>query len=256
MEMTHPLYGAKWVAGAKEAAAPVIIRKFRTESAGKAVLHITGLGYFHAQINGVDVTDHRLQPAVSEYGPRDLSRFLYPLKDRFTHRIYFCTYDVTDLVKEGENELRIWLGNGWYRQTERRAEGPMAFGDRLKTIFALELPGERIASDGSESWEESQIRQSDLFTGEVHDLGFVPVYRGPVTVLPEDGAILAPQIGAPDRLIRTVTPRLIGTMGSKRIYDTGENISGVVRLTAAGDPGAEIRIRFAEELDNDGGPDF
>ena len=87
MEMTHPLCGAKWIAGSKEAEAPYIIRKFRAEKAGKAVLHITGLGYFHAQINGMDVTDHRLQPPVSEYGPRDLIRFSYPLSDTFTHRI-------------------------------------------------------------------------------------------------------------------------------------------------------------------------
>ena len=159
MEKTHPLWGAKWVAGSKDAESPFIIRKFRVESTGKAVLHITGLGYFHAQINGKDVTDHRLQPAVSEFGPRDLERFLYPLKDRFTYRIFFCSYDVSGLVQEGWNELKVWLGNGWYRQTERRDEGPMSFGDTLKTIFALELPGARIVSDGSESWVESQIRR-------------------------------------------------------------------------------------------------
>ena len=256
MEITHPLYGAKWVAATCEAVAPVIIRRFRQDTPGKAVLHITGLGYFHARINGKDVTDHRFQPVVSEYGPRDLSRFTYPLKDSFTHRIYFCSYDVTELLKTGENELRIWLGNGWYRQTERRDEGPMSFGDTLKTVFSLELPGERIVSDGSESWEESQIRYDNLFIGEVHDLGFVPGAQRPVTVLPDEAAILSPQIGAPDKIIRTLSPRLIRKSGNSRIYDTGENISGIVRLTASGAPGEEIRIRYAEGLTSEGALDF
>ena len=256
MEMTHPLCGAKWVAGSKEAASPYIIRKFRAEKAGKAVLHITGLGYFHAQINGMDVTDHKLQPAVTEYGPRDLSRFSYPLSDTFTHRIYFCTYDVSALVKEGENELRIWLGNGWYRQTERRDEGPMSFGDTLKTIFALELPGKRIVSDGSEEWTESQIRYNNLFTGEIHDLGHRADPGLPVAVLPEDPAALVPQTGIPDKVVRTLKPSLIGRKDGKRIYDAGENISGVVRLTASGVAGEQILIRFAEELDAEGSLDF
>ena len=67
MEKTHPLWGAKWVAGSKDAESPFIIRKFRVESTGKAVLHITGLGYFHAQINGKDVT--RLLRYLANYDP-------------------------------------------------------------------------------------------------------------------------------------------------------------------------------------------
>ena len=256
MEHTHPLYGAKWVAATHEATAPVIIRRFKVDHLGTAMLHITGLGYFHAQINGKDVTDHRFQPVVSEYGPRDLSRFSYPLKDTFTHRIYFCSYDVSSLVKEGENELRIWLGNGWYRQTERQDEGPMAFGDTLKTIFSLELDADRIVSDGSEVWEESQIRYDNLFIGEIHDLGFVPGPQKPVTVVQDETAVLSPQIGLPDKVIRTVSPRLIRRMGNKRIYDTGENISGLVRLTASGAPGEKVVIRFAEEMTPEGELDF
>ena len=134
MDRTHPLYGAKWIGGDKECQSPVIRRRFSAEQPQKATLHITGLGYFIVRINGNAVTDHRLQPVCSEYGPRDLSAFLYPLKDSFTHRIYFCSYDVTHLLQGGEEELTVQLGNGWYRQKERTEEGPMVFGETLKTI--------------------------------------------------------------------------------------------------------------------------
>jgi len=259
MERTHPLYGAKWIGANKECQSPRIFRRFSAERPKKAMLHITGLGYFIARINGIAVTDHRLQPVCSEYGARDLSAFLYPLKDSFTHRIYFCSYDVTALLRDGDEELTVQLGNGWYRQKARTVEGPMAFGDILKAIFCLELIYEdrtvRICSDGSETWQESQILNNDLFIGEIHDFSLIPAPEAPVTVLPEEQAILSPQTGTPDKIIRTIIPRLLREAEGVRIYDAGENITGVVRLLADGAPGEKVTLRFAEELGQDGALD-
>lgn len=256
----HPLSGCRWIAAAKECQSPIFLRRFTAENPLSATLHITGLGYFYAEINGNAVSDHYFQPVVSEYGPRDLSIFLYPIKDRFTHRIYFCSYDVSTLLRSGENCLSIQLGNGWYRQTERSVEGPMAYGDTLKTIFCLELvyPDRilRICSDGSETWQESNILYNNLFTGELHDFTHVPASEAPVTVLPEETAVLSPQIGIPDRCIRTILPRLIRETGGCRIYDAGENITGVVRLLANGTVGERVILRFAEKLSANGQLDF
>lgn len=260
MDITHPLYGAKWIAGDKECQSPVIRKNFSTRRPKNAMLHITGLGYFVAWVNGHAVTEHRLQPVCSEYGRRDLTTFQYPLNDHFTHRIYFCSYDVTALLKEGKNELSIQLGNGWYRQTERTAEGPLTYGDILKTVYCLELnydgETERICSDGSETWQDSFIRYNNLFTGEVHDHQFIPGKETAVTVLPDERAILSPQIGTPDKIIRTITPRLLWERDGRRIYDAGENITGLVRLTVSGGPGEQVVLRFAEELAPDGTLDF
>lgn len=260
MDITHPLYGAKWIAGSRESQSPVIRRRFRAERPQKAMLYITGLGYFSARVNGYAVTEHRLQPVCSEYGARDLTLFQYPLKDHFTYRIYFCSYDVTALLREGENILTVQLGNGWYRQTERNAEGPLAYGDILKAIYCLELSyddrKERICSDGSETWQDSFIRYNNIFTGEVHDLRFVPDKERAVTVLPDETAILSPQIGCPDKIITTIAPKLLWEKGGRRIYDAGENISGLVRLRVDGNPRERVVLRFAEELTADGSLDF
>ena len=87
MDIIHPLYGAKWIAGSTDCQSPVFFRRFHVGQLSNAVLHITGLGYFSAQVNGSPVTEHRLQPVCSEYGARDLTQFQYPLKDHFTYRI-------------------------------------------------------------------------------------------------------------------------------------------------------------------------
>lgn len=260
MDIIHPLYGAKWIAGSKDCQSPVFFRRFHVGKLSNAVLHITGLGYFSAQVNGSPVTEHRLQPVCSEYSARDLTQFQYPLKDHFTYRIYFCSYDVTALLREGENELSIQLGNGWYRQAERTAEGPPTYGDILKTIYCLELTAGdervRICSDGSEVWQDSFIRYNNLFTGEIHDLGFVPEQEERVCILPDAEAVLSPQTGIPDKLIRTLVPRLLWERSGRRIYDAGENISGLVRLKVSGVPGEKVVLRFSEELTADGALDF
>ena len=260
MEHQHPLHSCRWIAGAKECQSPVLLRKFTAGKPLSATLHITGLGYFYAELNGQTVSDHYYQPVVSEYGPRDLSKFSYPLFDQLNYRIYYCTYDVTALMKEGENSLSIHLGNGWYRQPERISEGPMTYGDQLKAIYCLELtyPDRvvRICSDGSETWVESNILYNNLFLGEVHDLGHNPAPEQAVEILPEETAPLVSQIGPPDRIARTLSPTLIAEKDGIRIYDAGENISGIVRLTTAGHPGEKITLEYAENLTEEGTLDF
>ena len=61
-------------------------------------LYISGLGLFQASINGRSVSDHLFEPGESE----------------FNRRVYYVTYDVTDLLQEGENVLGVVLGNGQY----------------------------------------------------------------------------------------------------------------------------------------------
>ena len=260
MKQKHPLYQCRWVGGAPECASPVIRRRFSADIPLSASIAITGLGYFKASINGLPLSDHRFQPVCSEYGPRDLTALNYPLRDRLTFRIYYCTYDVTGLVREGQNTLEIQLGNGMYRQTERRAEGPTAYGDTLKTIYCLKLRyadrEERICSDGSETWQESSIVYNQLFVGEIHDFGKTLCEEQPVQIYSDDPAILSPQTGIPDSVIRNIRPRMLWEKNGIRIYDVGENISGVVRLNANGAPGEKVKLQFAENLTYDGFLDF
>ena len=64
----------------------------------KAFLHINSLGYHEVYINGQPVSDVVLTPAVSQFDKRSL----------------VVTYDVTEFLQKGENDLVIWLGQGWY----------------------------------------------------------------------------------------------------------------------------------------------
>ena len=246
-----------WVGPGSESQSPYIYRTFQADAGETAEITLTGLGYFRAWLNGQLITQERFLPNVSEYCPRDLTTFLYPLKDQLTYRIYCCTYDVSHLIHSGENTLTIQLGNGWYRQPERISEGHISYGDRLKTIYCLTLSGNRrICSDGSETWRESPIVYNNLFLGEVHDYSAVPHSLQKVEILPREDAILSPQMGPADRLIRTIVPKLISEKNGVRTYDAGENISGTVRLTAPALPGEKVTLHYAETLSENGELDF
>lgn len=258
MEMKQkicPLANAKWIGGAKNAQSPVIFRRFITEKVQKATLFVTGLGYFEAKVNGKYVCEDRFLPVVSDYEERRLEKFKFPLYDVLTHGIYYYEYNVTFLVQEGENELSIQLGNGFYRQLERIAEGPVQFGDTLKAIYALVLEtslGTRILfSDGSETWKQSEITYNNLYIGEVVNPLFVENVELPVDILETPKAELRKAIGTPDRVIRSITPKVLGTVENRTIFDVGENISGVVRIRTKAAKGEKITLRFAEKVEED-----
>lgn len=60
---------------------------------------VTSLGYHEVYINGTKVGDNVLQPAVSQLDKRALK----------------VTYDIKPYIHEGDNEIMLWLGQGWGR---------------------------------------------------------------------------------------------------------------------------------------------
>ncbi len=255
MSNTAPFYNAQWIAPSLPSASPIIRRSFTLEDVTGGLLHITGLGYFEARLNGVRLGDEWFQPVASDYEKRPFTVVGYPVFDTFTHRIYYRTFDVAALLHPGENTLEIQLGGGWYLQKERVCEGEMFYGDSCKCIYALTAGGSTVVSDGSESWSDSEIVYSQLFIGEIHD-PTAPPCGGPVVCLPAPDTILTPQIGQPDRHIRTIKPRLLHQRGGRKIYDAGENISGVVRVRTKPGSVGRVTLRFAEVLGADGELDF
>jgi alpha-L-rhamnosidase len=253
----YDLQSAVWIAPDRISASPIISRRFRYEHVDdftdcrNCTLVITGLGYFEACINSKKVSEDKFQPVVSDYEPRDFKVITYPCSDTFTHRIYVCRYDISKLLKEGDNLLEIQLGKGWFVQNERNAEGEMSYGDRPKCIYSLILGDRIISSDGSEYWHDSEIVYSNLFIGEVHDPMAVSVEMRKVITLPNPKSELCEQIGAPDRLIRTIEPKLIAISDGRKIYDAGENISGVVRIHTKEGFYGKVTLRFAENLNPD-----
>ena len=68
------------------------------------LLHVNSLGYHEVYVNGKHVGDAVLTPAVSQFDKRSL----------------IVTYDISELVRKGSNEIVLWLGK---RLVPRRTSG-------------------------------------------------------------------------------------------------------------------------------------
>ena len=117
----------QWV-GCQNCEAPFIYGQFHVEETKKLWIDICGLGFFELYINGKKVSEDVLTPVWSDYDSRKGQRLKYPINDERSYLVYYCRYDISELIKEGDNTVEVLLGNGWYQQTQRNAEGEMSYG--------------------------------------------------------------------------------------------------------------------------------
>lgn len=263
-----------WICGGAGCEAPLFRRSFwmdKTERFQSARLEICGLGYFLFYINGKRISDQELMPAMTDYASVLGCETTYPVwEERSAHRCRYLSFDLLPYLKTGENVLAVRLGNGWYHQTERIAEGKFIFG-LPKLWFELTLTDadgrqESIESDRQTLWHPGGLLKNNLFLGEVRDLRKEPEgwqYPGadlpgwkPAQPVHAPETLLEEQTCPPDRVIRKLYPILIGEYDGRKIYDCRENIAGRVVLSCLGKKGECITVRHAEELAADGMLDF
>lgn len=98
-------FSAKWISGNyrvnKKTRYPVdcFKKRFNVKNVVKARLYITACGLYEAKINGKRIGNFAFAPGHTDY----------------TKRIQLQTYDVAELLKNGENEITVELADGWYR---------------------------------------------------------------------------------------------------------------------------------------------
>ena len=262
IDLNYEINRAKWTMADAEPATAVIERTFSLKGCTEAEIAIAALGFLKLYVNGHRVGNAYIDTLHSIYHGIEFDKLEYPIYDQFTYRAYYSVFDLTDYLTDGENTLEIHLANGFYRQTERIAEGDFRYGDCLGTRYAMrvrDLDGERvIASDCTELARDSAIRYSELFIGEVYDARvaakgeykYYPTHEKqlPDTVLTRADAPL-------DRKECELAPVLISRSDGRKLYDTGINVSGIVRIRTSAKDGERVTIRFAENL-KDGELDF
>ena len=236
------LYGAKWIGSHKKndssnSLPPELFRKtiILNDSPKKAEWQISALGIYEARINGKRVSGAYFLPGYTHY----------------ESYVQAQTYDVTPLLKKGENTLDILCANGWWSGGSGRKNN--RYGNRHGVIAALCADGAVTVTD--ESWivtADTPLRFADFYDGEAIDLtrsDETGWQFSRVTLLTGKLPELKPHFGAYVR----EQGRLAPTLKSGMIYDFGQNHAGVVHLMVEAERGTVITIRHAEILDRDGG---
>ncbi len=239
------------LAAPQRPAQPTVVRtRFRPHRpVARAILFWTALGSAEPEINGVAVSDEVLAPGWTAY------------RDRLVHE----TVDVTDLVRDGENELTATLAGAWY--TEKY--GFFAFADRLygdQPSFLAQLrvtyddgSAETLAATGA-GWEaagDGPVVDSGIYAGEHQDLARTATAFSPARVgasarpgyenVPTPEARIAPPIRRTQAL---AVSEVLTTPSGGRILDFGQNLVGRLRLRVRGRAGQRVVIRHAEVLED------
>ena len=233
---------------------PVYFRKVvRLGAVRSARLYITALGIYEAEINGKRVGDTVLAPGWQSYN----------------YRHAYDTYDVTDLLKEGDNVLAVTVGEGWYAGRigfieNRNVWGHMiGFQSLLKTTLT---DGTNVSVPSDASWKASvgPVVDSQIYDGETYDARLEKDLHGwstssfddakwsPVRQLPSIKGELMANDGPPVRRVEEIRPqRVFKSASGKTIVDMGQNMVGWMRVNSVkGGAGTSITFHHAEVMDN------
>jgi alpha-L-rhamnosidase len=215
------------------------------EKAALAMVYISGLGHYELRLNGEKVGANVLDPGWTDYHKRAL----------------YASHDVTALVRD-KNAVGVILGNG-------RHIGSYGYdGPKLACRVEVECEnGERIIIFSDESWRTSAgpLQENGLYFGERFDArilidgwdqpGFDDRAWDRAQTVP--GYPLVSQMMPPVRAAERLAPKSVTRLAAGAyVFDFGQNFTGWTRLTVEGPMGAEVRLRHAELLNDDGSLNF
>lgn len=221
-------------------------RAFSIDSKVKqATLYISGMGWGQTFINGKPVS-------------RDV---FGTLQTDYTKTVYYNTYDVTSLLRKGNNAIGTVLGNGYVLGFNA---GCTSYGlPRLKAQLVVEtVKGVvTIVTDGE--WKvttEGPIQRNNLWNGERYEAArevkgwttaaFDDSHWQQAQTLTAPAGIEMPQ-PCPGMQIQKVfkAKSVRRTSAGTYIIDMGQNMVGQLRVRLVGKKDVPVVIRHAEILD-------
>jgi alpha-L-rhamnosidase len=211
------------------------------DRAALAMIFISGLGHYELRLNGDKVGTSVLDPGWTDFKKKAL----------------YASHDVTGLVRD-KNAVGVILGNG--RHTASYGYDAPKLACRIEVEYES---GEREVLFSDEGWRTSggPLQENGLYYGERYDArilidgwdqpGFDDRTWDKAVLVA--GYPLASQMMPPVRVAARLAPKSVHRLPSgASIFDFGQNFSGWTRLKVEGPMGAEVRLRHAELLNDDG----
>ena len=229
----------------------VLRRSFKPYKTVKhAELRICGLGFYEATINGQKVGDSEFAPSWSDYDKT----------------VFFNVYDVTQQIRQGDNELRVLLGNGFYNeQGGRYTKLKVSFGPPTLLYFLYltydDGMRERVYSDEKWQWTESPITFNSIYGGEDYDArlevgSLMSDVRAdqwkPVVIQEGPSGRLRPQIAHSTKVMERYPAKQTLRKDSILVIDMGQNLAGYPEITVRGNAGERLKLTPGETLDKNG----
>lgn len=243
---------------------PVNVRKFFEVSRKikSAVLCASARGFYDAYINGEKVNNTFYNPGFTDY----------------RKRICYQTYDVTSLLREGENTVGATVAKGYYTGFVGYS-GAMIYGRQNSFIGALVIEyedGETEVIRTDETWQftdKGAVIDADYQQGEMYDARLEFDWNAENNIWKRCGVHVQKRYAEPTNgalenepfelcaqkengaamfcALKPVSSPYEKPKGHF-IFDMGQNMVGTVRLTMNGERGGCIKIRYGEMCSRDG----
>lgn len=229
--------------------APIVFKKtFKIEKSIKfAKLEITVQGLYQAYLNGKKIGDAIFTPDYTQY----------------QEYLQYQTYDIKDLLIEGQNVFTIVVADGWYAGRVAVSGASCQYGNQLALLADLTVEFDdrsklAIGTDNSFSVGTGKWQYADIAIGEKQDLRIknsltdaVPFFNN-AQVITADYQRLAPQMGPQVKRKQTLKVKKIWQENGSLIVDFGQVIAGRVRITATFKANVDVKIEHSEALNQAG----
>jgi alpha-L-rhamnosidase len=271
-DMGTPDYKAIWKAIDTLSSKSIYLRKsvHIKKTITEATAYVCGLGHYEFSLNGAKVGDAEFAPFWSDYNKT----------------VYYNTFDITHLLRKGENVAGVILGNGFYNQqggVGRYSKLKVAFGAPtlfLKmTIRYSDGSSEEFCSDKTWKYSLSPITFNSIYGGEDYDArmeqtgwnapGFNEKNWLSVVTQTAPTGILTPQQAAPVKIMERYAQKSVKKLNGKEtdsaslitkrtidpsafVLDMGQNLSGFPEITVQGKRGDKITLLVGEALTQEG----
>ncbi|MGB2623670.1 MAG: glycoside hydrolase family 78 protein [Candidatus Acidiferrum sp.] len=252
---------AKWITPnlvedeTKSNPSPMLRREFSVMGRKKierARLYATAMGLYEMELNGKRVGDQYFTPGWTAYD----------------FRYQYQTYDVTSLLKSGENCIGARLGDGWFRGRLAWGNKRNTYGKKLALLAQLVITyadgkQEMIGSDDAWKAATGAVLMSDIYNGETYDArlertgwddaGYKDEDWKGVTVMEAPAAKIVAPAGPPVKEIEEIKPvKVFRTPEGDTVLDMGQNMVGWMRFRLTAPAGTTVTLRHAEVLDKEG----
>jgi alpha-L-rhamnosidase len=245
-------WGDVGLTGEHRLAARYLRKEFAAEKkVRRAVVYYSGLGLSELYLNGAKVNDHVLSPGLTDYDKH----------------VLYVTEDVTNRIAPGRNAIGLVLGNGrFYAPRDDARTRSFGYPRALVQLNVEYEDGTRTSVVSDDSWKLTTggpIRANNEYDGEVYDArlemsgwdraGFDDSkWESAQTVAAPAGGVVSETV-EPLRVVETLKPASVKQLKpGVWIFDMGQNMVGWCRLHVAGAKATEVRLRFAETLQQDG----
>lgn len=253
-------------------AVPLLRRSFKIaeKNLKKARLYVTARGIYEGEVNGKRISDEFFCPGASQ----------------FDKHLYYQTYDLTNILQKGRNAISFYVASGWWSDAQTYTlMNYNYYGDKPSLMAKLHLwyedgQEEQIVTD-EKDWKctkKGAVTYAGFFNGEHYDAtreedfskvstsdfndqGWLQAAAVSAVKMGHAEDILnwprpnntEPEfVGQPEQGVRIERVLVAKDVSNPRegvfVYDMGQNMAGIPRITFAQQRGQKVTLRYGEML--------